>query len=376
MTRILILHASIGAGHQRAAEALAAAFAQRTPGQIEVADVLDYANPLFRRAYVQSYIQLTDKLPALWGYVYAQTDHDLFRFTTGLRTYIDRVWVRGLRKLLRTYAPHVIVCTHFLPVEILSQRKGRASLPQPLYCVVTDYAAHGFWSYRNVDRYFVATEETRQQLIERGIAASNVLVTGIPIHPSLMCIKSRAALRQQRLTQPDGPLIVLFGGGLDAGRVRIMIDEMLKSTLAGTLVVVAGRNHSLLHEIKDLSGRPGLTLQKLGLINDVDDLITASDMVITKAGGMIVSEVLARGRPMIIIDPIPGQEENNTDYLVGVGAAITIRLPQHVPFAVHQLLHDRERLQAMSTNAQAVARPRAALGIAEQVLVDIGERPL
>jgi processive 1,2-diacylglycerol beta-glucosyltransferase len=376
MTRVLILHASVGAGHHRAAEALAAAFAQRMPGQIEVADVLDYANPLFRRAYVQSYVQLTDKLPALWGYVYAHTDRDLFRFTSGLRTYIDRVWVRGLRKLLQRYAPRVIVCTHFLPVEILSQRKGRAHLQQPLYCVLTDYAAHAFWSYRHVDRYFVATEDTRTQLIERGIASNIVQVTGIPVSPALAQPKSQQELRPHWLVRTDEPLIVLFGGGLDAGRVRTIVKGMLNSSLSGTLVVVAGRNASLLAELNDLKGRPGLELQKLGMINKVDDLIVAADLVVTKAGGLIVSEVLARGRPMVIFDPIPGQEESNTDYLVGTGAAVTIRLPQHVPFAVEQLLHDRERLTAMSHAAHAIGRPRAALDIAEQVLSDIGERPV
>ena len=376
MTRVLILHASVGAGHRRAAEAVAAAFALRTPGQIEVADVLDYANPVFRRAYVQSYVQLTDKLPAMWGYVYAHTDRDLFRFTSGLRTYIDRVWIRGLRKLLQTYDPRVIVCTHFLPVEILAQRKGRAHIEQPLYCVLTDYAAHAFWSYRHVDRYFVATDDTRNQLVQRGITSSIVQVTGIPIYPAFAQPKAQAATRPHWLVRPDQPLIVLFGGGLDASRVRTIVKGLLDSSINGTLVVVAGRNQSLLAELSDLKGRPGLELQKLGMIDKVDDLVVAADLVITKAGGLIVSEVLARGRPMVIFDPIPGQEESNTDYLVGTGAAITIRLPQHMPFAVQQLLHDRERLATMSQAAKAIGRPRAALDIAETILSDIGERPV
>lgn len=376
MTRVLILHASVGSGHQRAAEALADAFGRRTPAQIEVADVLDYTNQLFRRAYVQSYVQMTDKVPALWGYVYANTDRDLFRYTSGLRTYIDRTWVRGLNKVLLRYDPSIIVCTHFLPVEILSQRKGRAGLSQSLYCVMTDYAAHVFWSYRHVDRYFVATDQVREQLTDRGISSNIVRVTGIPVHPALAHDKPRAALRQQWLNQTDQPLVVLFGGGLDSGRVRTIIAGMLASDMTATLVVVAGRNQGLLSEIQDMHGRPGLALQKLGMINNVDDLIVAADLIITKAGGLIVSEVLARGRPMVIIDPIPGQEECNTDYLVGIGAAVTIRLPQHVPFAVRQLLIDTRRLEAMAAAARAVSRPRAALDIAEYILNDAGERPL
>ncbi|WP_026369616.1 MGDG synthase family glycosyltransferase [Kallotenue papyrolyticum] len=374
MARVLILHASVGSGHKRAAEALAAAFARRMPGQVRVEDVLDYTNPLFREAYAHSYLRLTDKLPGLWGYVYEQTDRDLFRFTTEIRALVDAIWTRGLRRLLRSYQPNVVVCTHFLPVEVLSRHKSRAHLRQPLYCVLTDYSAHAFWAYRDVDRYFVATEETRRELVERGVPAGAIQVTGIPVHPDVTEPKERAACRRQLGYDAETPLIVLFGGGLDPNRVRVIISGLLQRQFAATLVVVAGRNRGLLQELHDLTGNERLRLVKLGFIDYVDDLVVAADLVITKAGGLTVSEVLARGRPMIIIDPIPGQEESNADYLVSVGAAAGIRLPQHVPFAITQLLSDAERLATMSHDATRAARPRAALEIVETILSDIGER--
>lgn len=374
MARVLILHASVGAGHQRAADALAAAFSRRSPGQVRVEDVLDYTNPLFREAYAHSYLRLTDKLPALWGYVYEQTDRDFFRFATELRTLVDAIWAWGLRKLLRDYAPQVIVCTHFLPVEVLAMRKGRARLNQPLYCVVTDYAAHAFWAYRDVDRYFVATEETRRQLIDRGVAGVTVACSGIPVDPRVTVPKTREEQRNVHGIAIDKPMITLFGGGLEPNRVRVIAEGLVQQNMPATLVVVAGRNRSLLAEISDLESSPSVQLHKLGFIDYVDDLVVASDIVITKAGGLTVSEVLARGRPMIIIDPIPGQEESNADFLAGIGAAISIRLPQHVPFAVTQLLGDRQRLEDMSNSASRAARPRAALDIVESILSDIGER--
>lgn len=376
MARVLILHASVGSGHKRAADALATAFAKRSPGQVHVEDVLDYTNPIFREAYARSYLRLTDKLPALWGYVYEQTDRDVFRFATEVRTLVDATWAWGLRKLLRSYSPRVIVCTHFLPVEVLSLRKGRARLTQPLYCVVTDYAAHAFWAYRDVDRYFVATEETRQQLVDRGVPNGAIQINGIPVSPELAEPKQREQARLAHGLPLDRPVVVLFGGGVEAERVHTIIENMQKLDTPCTLVVVAGRNRSLLSELSDLESSATLDLQKLGFIDYVDDLIVAADLVITKAGGLTVSEVLARGRPMIIIDPIPGQEESNADYLVGVGAAISIRLPQHVTFAVQQMLSDRQRLADMGISASRVARPRAALDIVESILSDIGERPL
>ena len=375
MSRVLILHASVGAGHKRAGAALAAAFALRQPGQVELADVLDYANPLFREAYAQSYLQMTDKVPGLWNYVYEQTDRDIFRFTAEIRALADAIAARGLHRLLREYGPRLIVCTHFLPVEVLAARKARARLHQPLYCVLTDYAAHAFWAYKNVDGYFVATDQTRAQLIERGVAPELIRVTGIPVDPAVAIPKQSSEARASLHLPADRPVVTLFGGGIDSRDVRLMVEGLLRCGLHGALVVVGGRNRGLPEELRDLQGSEALELRTLGFVDYVDDLVVASDVVITKAGGLTVSEVLGRATPMIIINPIPGQEESNADYLAAVGAAISIRLPEHVPFAVTQLLGDPLRLQQMRANAAQAARPRAALDIAEAILRDVGERP-
>lgn len=375
MARTLILHASVGSGHRRAGEALRTAFMRRQPGQVELVDVLDHANPLFRRAYARSYVQMTDKLPALWSYVYEQTDREIFRYTSEIRALADAIGAWGLRRLLREYQPRVIVCTHFLPVEVLSARKARAQLHQPLYCVLTDYAAHLFWAYRNVDGYFVATEETRAQLITRGVSPEIIRVTGIPVDPVVTILKQQAVVRSTHNLPPDRPVITLFGGGLASRDVRIMLEGLLQSPLNGTVIVVAGRNTDLLANLAELQGTGRIDLRMLGFIDYVDDLVVASDIVITKAGGLTVTEILARGTPMIIIEPIPGQEESNADYLAAVGAAISIRLPEHVAFAVTRLLDDPARLRQIREIATRAARPSAALDIAEAILSDIGERP-
>lgn len=375
MPRVLILHCSIGSGHKRAGEALLAAFTRRQPGQVELVDVLDHTNPLFRQAYARSYLQMTDKLPALWSYVYEQTDRDIFRFTSEIRALADAIGAWGLRKVLREFNPGIIVCTHFLPVEVLSARKARARLQQPLYCVLTDYAAHAFWAYKNVDGYFVATDQTAAQLVERGVPAGLIRATGIPIDPVVAEPKVVAEVRAARQLPLDRAVITMFGGGLDSDHVRIIVEGLLRSDAYGTLIVVAGRNRGLTAALADIQGTERLELRVLGYINYVDDLVVASDVVVTKGGGLTVSEILGRGTPMIIIEPIPGQEESNADYLAGVGAAISIRLPEHVPFAVTQLLADEGRLRQMRDTAARAARPRAALDIVEMILRDVGERP-
>jgi processive 1,2-diacylglycerol beta-glucosyltransferase len=253
-------------------------------------------------------------------------------------------------------------------VELLLRRKEEGRLPQPVYCVVTDYVAHTFWLTSGLDGYFVATDLTRDLMAERGVAPSHIYVSGIPVNPNIAEPKDCTAVRAAHGYATNEPLITLFGGGIPIPRVRRMVTELLKSNIRGTLVVASGRNEGLAQAIAKLSSGPQLRLQVLEHISYVDDLIAASDLVITKPGGLIVSEVLARGTPMLLIDPIPGQEEWNADYVATTGAGVQVRMPESVARATQSLLHNPARLLALRESARQAGRPRAALDIAEHVL--------
>lgn len=376
MPRVLLLHASVGTGHKRAAVALAEAFARRQPGEVRVEDVLDHTPRLFRMAYARSYLELTDHAPLVWGYFYTQTNADpnLAEITNNIRKLVESIGTNGLKEVLRAFQPDVIVCTHFLPMELLVRFKRSAQLPQPVYCVVTDYAAHTFWTYTEIDGYFVAIDQVRDQLIDRGVTASQITVSGIPIDPDIAEPKTAPAARARRDLPADGPLITLFGGGVDDSHVRSIVQGLLRSEITATLVVVAGRNETLVESLNDLIATPRLRLVVLGFVDYVDDLIVASDLVITKAGGLIVSEVLARGAPLIVIEPIPGQEEWNADFVVSCGAGVQLRMCESVPATVANLLSRPAILAEMRAGATAAARPRAALDIAEQIIAHYNER--
>ncbi|HEU5100438.1 MAG TPA: glycosyltransferase [Roseiflexaceae bacterium] len=374
MPRILMLHASVGSGHQRAAAALAAAFARKPGCDVALEDTLDYGSRVFRRAYTQSYRELSEHAPALWRLFYHGTnlsDPEWVEIANRLRSLVERPGVTRLAPMIARFAPGVIVCTHFLPVELLLRLKRRGLLPQPIYCVVTDVVAHCFWAMPGIDGYFVASELTRDQLIARGVAPTIVQASGIPVDPAIAEPKPAAEARHQYGFAIEQPLISLFGGGLDAERVRLMVEGLLARDIAGTLVVVAGRNAALVEALSSLSDGPSLRLRTLGFIAYVDDLVAASDLVITKAGGLIVSEVLGRGTPLLLIDPIPGQEEWNADYVVSAGAGVQLRMVELVPLAVERLLAEPERLAMLRRCAQAIGRPRSALEIAEAILLDL-----
>lgn len=376
MPRVLLLHASVGTGHKRAAEALAKAFARRQPGEVRVEDVLDHTSRLFRAAYARSYLELTDRAPLVWGYFYTQTNADpnLAEFTNNIRKLVESIGTTGLKDLLRSFAPEVIICTHFLPMELLVRYKRNAQLAQPIYCVVTDHAAHTFWTYTEIDGYFVPDEQTRDQLIARGVSAAQVTVSGIPIDPAIAEPKDREAIRAARGFPAEGRVITLFGGGIDDEHARVIVQGLLRSRVEATLVIVAGRNPTLVASLADLGSTARLRLQVLGFVDYVDDLIVASDLVVTKAGGLIVSEVLARGVPLVVIDPIPGQEEWNADFVVSSGAGAQLRMCESVAPTVERLLASPQLLAEMRARARAVAHPRSALEVAEQVIGDYTSR--
>ena len=206
-------------------------------------------------------------------------------------------------------------------------------------------------------------EKVRNDAVERFAVAFNKLEIAAP--------KPADEMRARHRLPTGAPLITLFGGGIEPLRVRRMIIMLLQSATPATLVVVAGRSEPLTDALADLSDGPRVQLRVLGRINFVDDLVAASDLVITKSGGLIVSEVLARGTPMVIIDPIPGQEEWNADFVAGTGAGIQLRQPEAVPPAALYLLSQPERLAIMREQARRFGRPRAALDIAERVLTDL-----
>ena len=272
-------------------------------------------------------------MPTLWAYFYERTDKSESELTRELRRLIDRIGVGELADVVRQRRPDVVVCTHFLPLNLLAGERKRGRLAMPLYCVVTDYTGHVYWVEPSVDGYFVATPETAESLAQRGAPAGRIRVTGIPVDPAIASPKNPLEMRRRyQLERP--PVVMLMGGGLAVERVDHIVRGLVRRGVSGTLLVVAGRNAKLLAALPHIEGGPALSVRGLGLVEYLDDLVAASEVVITKAGGLMVGEVMARQTPMILIDSIPGQEEWNADYVVSVGAGIQLRLAEMVPVAV------------------------------------------
>jgi processive 1,2-diacylglycerol beta-glucosyltransferase len=380
MPRILILYASLGSGHSHAASALGRAF-ERHPGvEVQIEDALAYASPILRETLTRAYEQLSEKAPRLYRLIYEGSDVSDLKDSmsnTLLLSKIERPFFKNFEQLVKTSAPDVFICVQQIPSRLLQLLKQENDeLPQPHYVVITDAVAHSTWINYGVDGYFVASELTANILIKQGIDPTLLKVTGIPVNLEILHPKQSEEMRIQHDLPLEVPVITLFGGGLQPRRVRVMVTGLLESSMPGMLVVATGRNQALVPALADLVDGPHMQLRLLERIDYIDDLIAASDVVITKAGGLIASEVIARGTPLVIIDPIPGQEEWNADAIAAYGVGIQLRLPEMVAPAVQFLLSQPDHLAFMRHQASKFGRPKAAIDIVNFILAQVQDHEI
>jgi processive 1,2-diacylglycerol beta-glucosyltransferase len=376
MRRILILHALLGTGHLSAARALDAAFT-RFPGvEAHVEDSLDFINPTLSGLWKKGYKELSEHAAGLYSQVYRAADSDNAQraMAENLRG-ATRGWpfFQRLERYVTMLEPDAVIAVMPVPLALMSQLKADGGLACPLYGVVTDFLAHSVWAVPHVARYFVPSRTTAAMLAWQGLDPATLTVTGIPINPTIGEPKEPGEVRRRHRISLDRPLVTVFGGGVEPATIRFIVARLVEQELPLTVVVAAGRSERLLDALAGLEGNATVGLQKLGMIDYVDDLVAASDLVVSKPGGLISSEVLARGTPMVTICPLPGQEEPNADFVALSGAGVSLRVPELAPITVLHLLASPEMLNRMRANAQSVGKPRAALSIAEQVLTDLDE---
>jgi processive 1,2-diacylglycerol beta-glucosyltransferase len=368
--RVLILSASAGNGHVRAGAALEKAFAaDARVEQVAHEDALKYTNKLFREFYSGLYTKMVRNAPTLLGYLYRTSDEPWKN--EAVRLQFDRLNTRALVKLIREFDPHITVCTHFMPAGIISHLIEKKELEAHLSIVVTDMDCHSLWLSRLFHRYFVALDETRAYLENLGLPGERITVSGIPIDPVFAEPIDRDAVRRSYGLDPKKLTLLLSAGALGVSPAEIIV-ERLKEQLRpdAQVIVVCGRDEVVRGRIQASVGAGNPRFCILGYSDRMHDLMKISDLLIGKPGGLTTSEALACGVPMAIIQPIPGQEERNSDHLLEEGAAIKCNELTTLPYKVNKLLDDPARLAALRHRALALGRPHAARTIVETLLDD------
>ena len=364
---ILIVSASAGTGHLRAADALREHVNAYAPlARVEHIDILQLAPRWVRRAYGGGFELIAARAPWMWRELYALTDgrrSDHARWGP----LAQRLVFREFRRFAGSSDWDIVLCTHFLPCQLAAGRRG---FP-PFSLVVTDYTLHRYWVQPGVSRYFVASERQAAELRARTVAP--VVASGIPVMPSFAgarCDRGSVTWREHRRTQSldtTAPVVLVMGGGLGLG-----VEEMTDAALATginelQLVVVCGRNGAARQRL-EARHFDDARVRVLGHVHNVEQLMAAADVVVTKPGGLTTTESLVVGRPLVLTRPLPGHEVGNVRELERSGAALAAHDAAAVTHCLQRLFGEPALLREMTFAAASASRADAGYDIAEQVL--------
>jgi processive 1,2-diacylglycerol beta-glucosyltransferase len=367
--RILILSASAGAGHLRAAEAVEAACRLRDPeAEVRHIDALSLTPATFRNVYGKGYLDFVNRAPELMGILYDRTNRaPRSAAADRLRLALERLNTRPFLALLREFEPHVVCHTHFLPAEVLAHQRAKGRLRAPQYVVITDFDVHRFWLVPGTTRYFVAREECRVHLEALKVAPDAVRVTGIPVHPAFARPPDTAALRVKHGLDGRLPLLLVMCGGFGVGPIEALLGSLLAAVRDAQVVVIAGRNEGLRERLAAIARGAAVKTRVIGFTSEMHEWMALADLAVTKPGGLTTSEALVMGLPLVVANAIPGQETRNATMLFEAGAAISGENPLTIGYRVALVLASSERLAAMRRAARALGRPRAAAEIAGEL---------
>ena len=377
--RVLILSASASAGHVRAAEALMKDF-QTHPGvanggEVQHWDILKYTNAVFRTIYSKVYLDLIGRAPWLLGMVYKGTDTP---WKGGIAQAFEKFNAGPFIKAFQEFKPDLVVCTHFTAPNIISwlNTKKRGALGDGLKVhpaiVVTDLDLHAMWLTRSYSRYFVAMEETKVYLQRMGIPEEQVTVSGIPVDPVFRVAREKGATRKALGLDPDRFTLLISAGGFGVGPVEILLTELLTMRLPAQVVAIAGKSEELKAKLEKIAKKApadaAVKIHPIGFTKQMDEYMAAADLLISKPGGLTTSEAMARGLPMCVVNPIPGQEERTSDHLLEAGVAIKCNNPPTLGWKVEELIRNPDRLERMRERARLFGKPHASETIVRTLL--------
>jgi processive 1,2-diacylglycerol beta-glucosyltransferase len=366
--RILIATVTAGGGHLAAAAALEEAWRGLRPRDpVERVDVVKFFSPLHRKIHAEGYVKLVARAPELWGMLFARTDDPkVARRLNRIQELFPSLARARFARYLADFNPDVVLCTHYEPVDAVGQLRRKQKATRPfLASIVTDFEAHALWMDADVDLYCVAAEETKARLVARGAAAAAVAATGIPIAAKFTASVDALAVRRSLGLRDDLATLLVLSGGFGMGPVAKILSALDKVPREFQTVVVCGRNEELR---RDLAAQDRThPTRVLGFAGNMHELMAVADLILTKPGGLTSSEALALGKPLFILDPIPGQEAANSDFLLERGAAAKVNRVEDLPYRIEQLLGSK-KLTQLAASARGLGRPDAARAVCSAVL--------
>jgi processive 1,2-diacylglycerol beta-glucosyltransferase len=364
---LAILSCNYGGGHRRVGETIAAEWEARTAGRAEVVDYFArFVNPVFDAITKFSYIQSVRHAPAMYGMFYKMTGD--IRPDSLVQRAINRMGMERLDQYLRSERPDVVCCVHCTPAGTMSDLSivGRTTIP--CLTVITDYVTHSQWIHPNVDCYCVPNELVREGLRLRDVPAEKIVISGLPVEQKYLAPLDRDALAARLGLVPGVPAVLVMAGMYAMlGGVLDVVRMLAQFPLPIQVLVVCGYGRRLAEQVRERTAQSRHPFHVFEYVDTIEELMTVSDVLITKAGGVTVSEAFIKRLPMLIYRPIPGQEEGNTRFLLEHGAALAPKTPAALGDSLERLLTQPERLAAMRQAAAGLARPGAARAVVAQL---------
>ncbi len=363
--RAAILYASVGTGHRSAALALEKWFGLEVPdSEVLCLDTLSFSSPIVRGVYTRSYLEMVRHTPHLWGYFYDSTDEPEARngVIATLGELTEKFNVLKLRRRLEDFSPDAIIFTHFFGANAIADA---FSTVVPVYYVNTDFLSHVFHRNPAFSGWFVSTEETVSQHLADGLSKERVFLTGIPVDPVYVSPSKRAEARTLLGIDSGETSALVMGGGIGVGPM----GEVVRSLHAGGFSVdaVCGSNGKIRDALlEEYSNSPEVRVH--GFIGDMPLRFAAADVIFMKPGGLSSSEALCVGTPMVITDPIPGQEQRNSDFLLDRGAVRVLFDYRLAAEKGRWILSSKSEAARMKRAALRIAKPFAGREIVRKVL--------
>ncbi|SDM64686.1 processive 1,2-diacylglycerol beta-glucosyltransferase [Dendrosporobacter quercicolus] len=361
--RVLIVSASIGSGHNQAAEAIAGRIAWENPGAtVKIVDFMDQENSYFNTLLKETYLKMLHLSPSMYDVLYRWTK--LSGSGLPVQNLMAVIMKKTMEKLIRKYRPHLVICTHPFPCGAAAYLKKTRGIKTTLAAVITDFAIHRLWVYPEVDLYFVGVPELRTELLAQGIPGRSIHVSGIPIAAAFEQLYDKQSIAAELGLSKDLPTVLVMGGGLGLGGVKHALENLAAGGSVLQLIVLTGRNPKLQQALRQYSPASPHIVRLLGYSHRVPELMACADLLITKPGALTICEALAMKLPLVLYESIPGQEKDNAGYMSRKGAAVWVQSDDQLQPTVSRLLNNPDQLQRMQAIARELRQPQAARNIA------------
>ena len=368
---ILVVTASMGSGHNKAANAVAEAIKRKYPvNKINVIDFMSTETAYFNSLVKDIYLKMLDHTPSVYEFFYKFTS-DSTKGST-IQSVFAHAMKKDMRELIKKYEADMVICTHPFPCAAASYLQQTGEINIPLITVMTDFCVHQFWLYKNIDIYFTANDLLKKEMVNQGLLEERIFVTGIPVGYNFRVDYNRDDLLAKFKLEKDKPVALIMGGGLGLGGVKNALCQLERLKKDIQILVITGANVALWSEMNEYAQHSKHKIFVWGYSHNIQEFMSVATFLISKPGALTISEALTRELPMILHDPIPGPEVDNAKFVSDNGAAIWVKHQDTLDAVVREVLSDATILPKLRNNAKVLKKPYASDNIADVIANMLG----